>query len=84
LPDGTIVTEHKEKEQLIFNTYKERLGTSHAPEMLFDLQHIIQPMPGLEELSVPFTTEEIDLVVKHMPVDKASGPDGFNGQFLKS
>jgi hypothetical protein len=55
LSDGTIVTEHKEK-KLIFNTYKERLGTSHAPEMLFDLQHIIQPVPGLEELSVPFTT----------------------------
>jgi hypothetical protein len=84
LSDGTVVTDHKEKEQVIFNAYKERLGTSHAPEMLFDLQHIIQPVPGLEELSVPFTTEEIDLVVKHMPVDKAPGPDGFNGQFLKS
>jgi hypothetical protein len=27
---------------------------------------------------------EIDNVVKLMPVDKAPGPDGFNGQFLKS
>jgi hypothetical protein len=38
----------------------------------------------LEELSVPFTEKEIDLVVKHMPVDKAPGPDGFNWQFVKS
>jgi hypothetical protein len=84
LYDGTILTEHKDMEQLIFDTYKQRLGTSHSPDMLFELQHIIQPVPGLEELSVPFTKEEIDLVVKHMHVDKAPGPDGFNGKFLKS
>jgi hypothetical protein len=27
--------------------------------------------------------EEIDLVIKEMPSDKAPGPDGFNGMFLK-
>jgi len=27
--------------------------------------------------------EEVDLVVKRMPADKAPGPDGFNGRFLK-
>jgi retron-type reverse transcriptase len=52
--------------------------------MLFDLSSTIQPTQDLEELSVPFTKEEIDNVIKSMPVDKAPGPDGFNGQFLKS
>jgi hypothetical protein len=52
--------------------------------MLFDLSSLIQPTPGLEELSAPFTKEEIDAVVKSMPLDNAPGPDGFNGQFLKS
>jgi hypothetical protein len=37
----------------------------------------------LEDLAVPFTTEEMDKVVKVMPVDKAPGPDGFNGLFMK-
>jgi hypothetical protein len=52
--------------------------------MQFDLASLITPTPGLEELSVPFTKEEIDEVVKHMPPDKAPGPDGFTGLFLKS
>ena len=52
--------------------------------MRFNLADLIQPISGLEDLSIPFTTDEIDDVVKTMPVDKAPGPDGFNGQFLKS
>jgi hypothetical protein len=52
--------------------------------MLFNLADLIQPTPGLEDLSSPFTKQEIDAVVQNMPLDKAPGPDGFNGQFLKS
>ena len=52
--------------------------------MNFDLPSLIQPITGLEELFVPFTTDEIDQVVRTMPIDKAPGPDGFNGKFLKS
>lgn len=35
-------------------------------------------------LSLPFSTDEIDAVVKEMPADRAPGPDGFNGCLLKS
>jgi hypothetical protein len=38
---------------------------------------------GLEEISMPFLVEEMELVIKQMPSDKAHGPDGFNGHFLK-
>jgi hypothetical protein len=31
----------------------------------------------------PFTRKEIDDVIKEMPTDRAPGPDGFNGLFLK-
>jgi hypothetical protein len=34
-------------------------------------------------MSTPFTHEEIDKVVASMPGDKAPGPDGFYGLFLK-
>jgi hypothetical protein len=84
LQDGTKVTDHNGKEQIIYDAFKERLGTSHTPQMLYDLESLIEPVMGLSELSAPFTTEEIDVVVKNMPLDKAPGPDGFNGQFLKS
>ena len=40
-------------------------------------------MPGLDNLTKPFTLEEKDLVVKHMPIDKAPGLDCFNGLFFK-
>jgi hypothetical protein len=83
LPYGTTITEHADKEHIIYQTYKERLGSCSTPQMQFDLASLITPTPGLEELSAPFTKEEIDEVVKHMPPDKAPGPDGFTGLFLK-
>jgi hypothetical protein len=43
----------------------------------------LQPVEGLEELTVPFTKKEMDDVIKHMPADRAPGPDGYNGLFLK-
>jgi hypothetical protein len=60
------------------------MGVSTAPDICLDLSNLIQPMQGLESLSAKFTHEEIDNIVKHLPVDKAPGPDGFNGMFLKS
>jgi hypothetical protein len=52
--------------------------------MLFYMSSVIQPTLGLDALSTPFTKEGNDYVVSFMPVDIAPGPDGFNGQFLKS
>ncbi|XP_073357981.1 uncharacterized protein [Aegilops tauschii subsp. strangulata] len=52
--------------------------------MRFDLSRIIRRIDGLDELLAPFSNEEIDAVVKEMPTDRAPGPDGFNGCFLKS
>jgi hypothetical protein len=83
-PDGTLVIDHAAKEEIISQSFKERLGTTKNPSMLFDLQTFVLPTPGLEELSIPFTKEEIDAILKSMPIDKSPGPDGFNGQFLKS
>lgn len=52
--------------------------------MRFDLATIIPPNTHLDELTVPFTEQEIDEVVREMPADRAPGPDGFNGAFLKA
>lgn len=72
------------KEVFLSQSYKQRLGESDPPNMLFDLETIIKRVEGLEELTVPFTREEIDQVVKDMPIDRAPGQDGFNDCFLKS
>jgi hypothetical protein len=40
---------------------------------------LVRKVDGLEVLTAPFTTEEMDNVIAKMPPDKASGPDGFDG-----
>lgn len=52
--------------------------------MKFDLQSIIKRAANLDHLTDPFTPAEIDAVVKEMPADRAPGPDGFSGAFLKA
>jgi hypothetical protein len=51
--------------------------------MQFDLERILQKGEDLDELTKPFEKKEMDEVIKEMPVDRAPGPDGFNGLFLK-
>jgi hypothetical protein len=51
--------------------------------MLFNLNSLLQADHDLSFLVNPFQKEEIDAVVRHLPSDKAPGPDGFNTDFLK-
>jgi hypothetical protein len=60
-----------------------RMGKTENPDMLFNLDDLIQSCENLEELSAPFTTQEIDGIMKEMSNDKSPGPNGFNGLFIK-
>src|ERR1044072_4129781 len=51
--------------------------------MKFNLENLLSEVPDLHSLTEPFDKKEIDDTVKHMPTDKAPGPDGFNVMFLK-
>jgi hypothetical protein len=81
-PDGRTVSSHAEKAALLWEEYKERLGVTIQTEMYFDLGTLVTNH-DLQSIDQPFTQEDIDLVIKHLPTDKAPGPDGFNGAFLK-
>jgi hypothetical protein len=59
------------------------MGVSTDPVMVFDLQSLVTVVPDLDELTLPFQHTEIDEIVKRMLTDKAPGPDGFNGLFMK-
>ena len=83
-PDGLVVEDHNGKEALLFHAYSDRLGTSSPTHMHFDLPSLIRPHANLDHLTLPFTREEIDGVIKEMPSDRAPGPDGFSGLFLKA
>ena len=71
-------------EGIIWNCFKNRMGVSAGIVMGFDLNALLQPIDGLEFLTEQFTKEEMDDTVKHMPIDKAPGPDGFNGLFSRN
>lgn len=81
--DGNPVTEHNAKAELIWDAFKERLGVSSFQGMNFNLPTLILANHDLSPLVAPFSREEIDSVARHLPYDKALGPDGFNTDFLK-
>ncbi|KAM0889840.1 hypothetical protein ACQ4PT_027458 [Festuca glaucescens] len=82
--DGRPLDSHLEKAAAFHEAFKNRMGIASQPDICLNLADLVQSVQGLDALSSKFMHEEIDEVVKHMPVDKAPGPNGFNGMFLKS
>lgn len=80
--EGRTVTNHHEKATHLWEEYRGRIGHAENPSIIFDLEQLLLHQ-DLSNLSQPFTKEDIDEVVKNMPNDKAPGPDGFNGLFIK-
>ena len=58
--DGICVEDYSGKEAVIFQTSKKRLGSSAKHEMKFDLARIIKRVEDLDQLTMPFTHQEID------------------------
>ena len=60
-----------------------RMGITIPTTKPFNLSEVLSVTANLEELVDPFSLEEIEDVVKHLKTDRAPGPDGFNGLFVK-
>jgi hypothetical protein len=69
------------RQLLPMEEYRNRLGCSQTTTMRFNLSDLLVNH-NLDHINEPFTKEQIDTVVSHMPLDKAPGPDGFNGKFI--
>jgi hypothetical protein len=78
--DAKTVTIHSEKATVLWDEYKNWLGSTVQPQMHFNLQDLITEH-DLQHLNAPFTKEDIDLIIKNLSL--VPGPDGFNGTFLK-
>jgi hypothetical protein len=81
--DGMETCDHTDIAGMIWKCYRDRMGSSESIHMQFDLGRILHRVEGLEVLSRPFEQKEMDDIINYMPVDRAPGPDGFNGMFLK-
>ena len=84
LDNGMVLEDHDSKAAALFKAFRDRLGVSVPIDMKFNLDALVTTGVDLSDLSRPFSHDEVDKAVKHLPVDKAPGPDDFNGCFLKS
>jgi hypothetical protein len=80
---GIELSQHEAKAELLWNSFKERMGVSEYTHMYFDLPSILVQESNLSDLERPFSKEENDKMVADLPNNKSPGPDGFNGEFMK-
>jgi len=80
---GNLLVSHYDKANLIWLSFKERLGATIFTTLNYDLASHFAAPPDLTVFVTPFTKLEIDSVVRSLPSDKAPGPDGFNTDFVK-
>jgi hypothetical protein len=57
---GTELTQHEAKVDLLWQAYKERMGSSEFSHMYFDLPSILTLDNILGDLERPFSKEEIE------------------------
>jgi hypothetical protein len=60
---GVWIQDHEGKAGLLWNSFKNRMGTTTSPIMLFDLTSLIAPIDGLDFLAAPISHDEIDNVI---------------------
>lgn len=84
IPNGVVLDDHVSKAEAIYTALRARLGVSIPLDMKFNLDSLVMANLDLGGLSAPFSHTEIDAALHKLPLDKAPGPDDFNGCFLNS
>ena len=57
------VSDHAQMAGILWASFKNRMGQAQDISMGYDLGTLIQPVPGLGELSLPFSDAEIKKVL---------------------
>ena len=86
--NGEITTDNTEIQRIIRNYYPQLYANKMAnlEEMDKFLEKYNFPKLNQEEienLNRPITSTEIEAVIRNLPVNKSSGPDGFTAEFYQ-
>ena len=80
----TIATTKDEISKEVDNYFSNMFGTAPRRGHPINLDSLQWTTRDLSHLEAPFTEEEVERVVKKMPLNKAPGPDGFTVRFYSS
>lgn len=79
-----VIDDHISKESILFEAFKQRMGTCTTLDMKFNLSGLLRTDVDFDSHTTPFPHAVVDAVINEMPHDRAPSPDGFNGTFLKA
>jgi hypothetical protein len=79
-----VITSHEEKDQLLWEFYSGLLGAREERPCTLNLAALGLQEHDLSSLDAPISEEEAFNTIKHLPNDKAPGPDGLTGSFYKA
>ena len=75
---------HEAKEKVVADYFRDHIGSTTPRNATLNWQALGYTAHDLSQLETPFTQEEVEIIIKSMPPDKAPGPYGFMGAFFKA
>ena len=88
--ENGIITTNPSEIQAIIREYYERIYANKLDNLeemdKFLSSHTLPKLKQekIESLNRPKTSEETESVIKNLPTNKSSGPDGFPGEFYQT
>jgi exonuclease III len=82
--NGGVCYSHQDKERVIYDHFSSHFGPPLPRNQTLNWEEVQLGRRDLVHLEDPFTEEEIHACVQDLAGDKAPGPDGFIGTFLKT
>ena len=79
-PQGPV-SEHEDKARILPQHFTSLMGTNVASDLNWEELNL--PSSNLSHLDSAFSLEELKSAIDSMRGEKASGPDGFIGNFYK-
>ena len=90
MKENGIITTNPSEIQAIIREYYEKLYANKLDNLeemdKFLSTHILPKLKQeeIQNLNRPITSEEIESVIKNLPTNKSTGPDGFPGEFYQT